>query len=324
MGRSALAVLVPLTLLALPAAAASADPAPPPAGLMVFICQAGSQWDLFAWEPGGGEAPRRLTETPVDELSPSLSADRTRVAYTDSAGALWLLDLADGAAGGAPRRLSTAEEANRLLQPALSPDGGELLAVYRADRARDETDLVIRRTAPGGAAEASFGPAWEPLKGAAATWRLPMVSSQFSPAWAPDGRRFAFTHLHARWTGSVISEIWEARVDHSLGRQLTLLDGFCDEPAWSPGGDEIAFSCDRPDQFEIYAVAVDTRRVRRLTNDPAADTSPVYGPDGRYLAFDSTRDGIPALYLLDLRGGGVEKLHPFPDGDRPCKEPDWR
>lgn len=292
-------------------------------GLMVFVCQTGDQWDLYSWVPSGGSPPQRLTSTPHDELSPSLSADRRLVAYTDSTGAVWLLDLKTGDR----QRLSTADEENRLLQPAMAPDGRTVLAVYRAERSRDETDLVARLTpgTPDPDDDAPlFGPAWEPLAGGSSTWRLPMLSSQFSPTWAPDGRRFAFTNLHSRWTGTIISEIWEARVDHSVARQLTLLDGFCDEPSWSPTGDEIAFACDQPDQFDLYTVSTKTREVRRLTDHPASDSDPAYGPDGTSLVFVSTRDGAPALFLLDIEGGGIERLHPFPDGDRQCKEPDWR
>jgi TolB protein len=155
-----------------------------------------------------------------------------------------------------------------------------------------------------------------------------MLSSQFSPAWAPDGRRFAFTNLHARWTGSLVSEIWEAWLDHSHARQLTLLDAFCDQPAWAPDGTAVAFSCDRPDQYELYRVSLPERRVDRLTHHPARDTDPVYAPDGRRLVFVSTRGGGEGLYLLPLAADGAPgdaiPLDPFPGEERPCQAPDWR
>jgi Tol biopolymer transport system component len=292
---------------------------------MAFACEAGGQWDLFAWDPFGARPPRRLTSTPLDELKPSLAPDRSRVVYADSGGHLWALELA----GGEPRRLTEDGEDNLFLQPAAAPGGRSVMAARRYERSQDDTDLAIREL-PGAAGDDPeaeppvYGPAWETLAGDRPTRVLPMVSSQFSPAWAPDGRRFAFTNLHARWTGSIVSEIWEARVDHSYVRQLTLIGAFCDEPAFSPSGTEVAFSCDHPDQYEIYAVDVRSREVRRLTEHPASDQDPVYSPDGRFVAFVSTRSGHPAIHLLDLGAGTISELRPFSGEPHACRAPDWR
>lgn len=289
-------------------------------GRMVFTAQEGGQWDLYAWDPGGGAPPRRLTRTPIDEIGPSLSPDRQSVVWTDSAGDLWSLDLA----GGEPMRVNVDAERGLFLQPALGP-GGALLVARREDPAHDDTDLAIRSMAGGGGnGDVLYGPAWELLVEPAELRRLPMLSAQFSPAWAPDHRRIAFTHLHARWTGNLISEIWEARVDHSYARQLTLLDAFCDQPAWSPDGRSIAFACDREGGYDLYEVDLEDRSVRRLTEGAGTDTEPAYGPGGRHLAFVSVRSGVPLLYLLDRATGSVSALTPFGDEERPCKDFDWR
>ncbi len=323
-------VLATLLMIAAGAAANGASGAPRgrPGTLMVFTCEAGGQWDLFAWDPFGSAAPRRLTATPVDELKPSLAPDRQRVVYSDSAGHLWALELA----GGEPRRLTEDGEGNLFLQPAVAPGGRTVMLARRYERSQDDTELAIRELRPGGSPDAGqpgvgqpiYGPAWELLAGDTPTRILPMVSAQFSPAWAPDGRRFAFTNLHARWTGSIIAEIWEARLDHSQLRQLTLIGALCDQPAFSPSGGEIAFSCDHPDQYELFAVDVRSRELRRLTEHPASDQDPVYGPDGRFLAFVSTRSGRPAIHLLELAEQAVIELVPFLGEPRSCQAPDWR
>ncbi len=47
---------------------------------------------------------------------------------------------------------------------------------------------------------------------------------------------------------------------------------------------------------------------RRLTNSPKHDRHPRWSPDGKWLAFESTRDGDSQVYLLPLDGGEPKKL----------------
>jgi TolB protein len=47
---------------------------------------------------------------------------------------------------------------------------------------------------------------------------------------------------------------------------------------------------------------------RRLTNEPAADTTPVWSPDGRFLLFVSERDGNANLYLIEVDSGATHQV----------------
>jgi len=77
------------------------------------------------------------------------------------------------------------------------------------------------------------------------------------------------------------------------------------EPALSPDGSEIAFASGG----DIWTVPAGGGAARLLVTDPATDSRPLYSPDGKYLAFLSTRGGgLPNLYLLDLTNGGVRRL----------------
>ena len=51
-----------------------------------------------------------------------------------------------------------------------------------------------------------------------------------------------------------------------------------------------------------------TRRVSRLTNDPAIDTSPCYSPDGSQIVFNSDRGGSQQLYVMNADGGDVQRI----------------
>ena len=76
--------------------------------------------------------------------------------------------------------------------------------------------------------------------------------------------------------------------------------------AWSPGGDQIAFT-DSPDgeNGDVFLVEVADGRVERLTEDPAWDHMPVWGPDGDRLLFTSYRSGTERMYWLDLESRAV-------------------
>jgi hypothetical protein len=69
---------------------------------------------------------------------------------------------------------------------------------------------------------------------------------------------------------------------------------------------QVAFSgnVETSDNFDIYVKLIGSEPVRRLTRDPAADTKPVWSPDGRWIAH--ARDAKGAMLVSPL--GGSERL----------------
>ena len=55
-------------------------------------------------------------------------------------------------------------------------------------------------------------------------------------------------------------------------------------------------------------VDVSTGQETRLTEHLAADVAPTWSPDGKQIAFLSSRDGSWAVYILDLESGQAQKL----------------
>jgi len=321
------ATTAPATALAV-ASAATATPSPADEGtVMVFVAEQGGQFDLFAWDPFSTKAVRRLTSTPFDEITPSLSPDGSLVVHGDTSGRLWVRPL-----DGSPARpLLAAEDDGLGLQPAVGPDNRSVLYVRRRDRSRDDTNLALvdlnrQGTAHVGAdSPLRRGPKWSRVPGTKpASSQLSMIASQFFPAWDRDGKRAVYGHLHSRWATKVVSEIWIARIDASWSRQLTLTDALCVEPSWSPDGREIAFSCDRDGSFDIYVVDVETRELTKVVDGDSADTDPVFSPDGKHLAFVSRRSGSEQLWLLERSTGELTMLKPFGDSTPTCRGLDWR
>ncbi|MBM3765105.1 MAG: peptidase S41 [Acidobacteria bacterium] len=76
------------------------------------------------------------------------------------------------------------------------------------------------------------------------------------------------------------------------------------EPAISPDRKEIAFVSGG----DIWTVPAQGGEARLLISHAANDTRPLYSPDGKRLAFLSTRDGAANAYVLELSSGVITRL----------------
>ncbi|HWC96444.1 MAG TPA: S41 family peptidase [Candidatus Sulfopaludibacter sp.] len=76
------------------------------------------------------------------------------------------------------------------------------------------------------------------------------------------------------------------------------------EPALSPDAAEIAFISGG----DIWTVPARGGEARLLVSHPATESAPHYSPDGKYLAFTSTRTGGGDVYLLTFATGDLKRL----------------
>ena len=77
----------------------------------------------------------------------------------------------------------------------------------------------------------------------------------------------------------------------------------------SPDGREIAFIVGG----DIWTVSTNGGVARLLVAHPANESRPLFSPDGRMLAFVSTRTGGGDIYVLDLASGTLSR-RTFNDG----------
>lgn len=75
-------------------------------------------------------------------------------------------------------------------------------------------------------------------------------------------------------------------------------------PAISPDGQTIVFSY----KGDLFTVPVTGGAARQLTTNPAYDAYPVWSPDGRRIAFASTREGSFDVYVVGSTGGTPTRL----------------
>jgi dipeptidyl aminopeptidase/acylaminoacyl peptidase len=92
------------------------------------------------------------------------------------------------------------------------------------------------------------------------------------------------------------------------------------EPAISPDGRTVAYSVATNDwaakkkTVALWRIDADGKNARPLTFSGAKDEHPFFSPDGRTLAFVSTRTGDAQVFFLPLEGGEPEQKTFFPGG----------
>jgi hypothetical protein len=97
-------------------------------------------------------------------------------------------------------------------------------------------------------------------------------------------------------------------------------------PSWSPDGKQLVFSAmDMSGYNDLYIFTLETRAMRRLTNDYYDDRDPAWSPNGGGIAFSSDRtsfgpEGKYNLFLYNLETGTIEQLAA---GDENYHSPSW-
>jgi TolB protein len=316
------------------------------AGTIAFLRdEVGGRTGLFAIEPDGSGL-RRLTPSGSAIASYQWSPDRSRMAYLESQGALWVMRR-----DGAGRQLLAAS--SPLRSPwvlSWSPDG-KAIAVLARDPAEGPstpatkgfriivipTDGRAPRRLPAGDVGDVGGLAWSPRGDEIAygtngtVWvirsdgsgRHPLhIYGLDGPTWSPDGKLLGFVGLvrhrryFARYGGIYVSD--------PDGSNLHLVTGHAYNEygfAWSPDGRNILYG--RQNQEGIYIIGADGRNNRRVTRDSPRPTefgALTWAPDGRSIAYATDRTGNGDIYVIDANGHNKVRLTNSAANDH---DPSW-
>jgi len=139
----------------------------------------------------------------------------------------------------------------------------------------------------------------------------------FSPTWSPKGDEIAFMGIQ-----NSQGDIYSYNLKTKKVQQITN-DVYSDlEPAWSPDGEQLVFVSDRGNNtaplastenirmynenfynLDIYITDRDGKEIKRITNSPSLEQTPVFSPKGDRLAYTSDRSGINNIYIYNLNSG---------------------
>ena len=259
-------------------------------------------------------------------------------------------------------RLITIEdlyEFKFLSRPRISPDGQRVAYVL--------TEIDARKHAYRSAI-------WEtPASGGEARRLSAEPANASDPSWSPDGHWLAFVSEREgevsrkaseeqKKLGKGKAQIWLLPTNGGEASQLTFLPHGASTPVWSPDGQWLAFSAPvgpldeegedgKPNpkvrvidrlwykldgagfiyerRSHLFLLNVAGGEPVQITDGDWDDGDPTWSPDGKTLAFVSSREEdrwrapSPDLYTLAIDEGKAGELHRLTDGNVSCAAPAW-
>ena len=129
---------------------------------------------------------------------------------------------------------------------------------------------------------------------------------EFDPAYSADGKYYRY--LKAVGTLSVGLVICSREEQNEI--QLAPGSGFSGyrSPAIAPDSSQLLFSFAEGGRQDIFAVGIDGKNRRAITDGKGINIWPDYSPDGSQVAYCSTRDGNYDIYLMKPDGSDLKRL----------------
>jgi TolB protein len=125
-----------------------------------------------------------------------------------------------------------------------------------------------------------------------------------SPRVSPDNSLIAFSSLGRDGFQIKMFSLLLGRLVH-----FDSVGGTNISPAWSPSGQQLAFSSSRTGDPEIWISDPQGAVAHRITDYKGPDVSPTWNPKtGAQIAWISGRTGLPQLYIMDADGSGVTRM----------------
>ncbi len=242
-----------------------------------------------------GHNKHQVTHLGTDSLSPRVSPDNSRLAFSSFGKDGWEIRILSLKTH---HYLRFHEPGGTALSPAWAPDGKQLAYSLAANGNPDiytcnanGTDLR-RITAFLGP---NVSPVWNPKTGTQLAW----VSGR---------------------TG--LPQIYVMDSDGSNVSRMTD-GGYATSPSWSPNGQLLAFAWDRhygpgaPGGEDIYIMDIASHRWEQLTHGEGVNDFPSWSPDGRHLVFQRKIGNRTNIWTMLANGTHQQQLTHNGDSSMP-------
>jgi TolB protein len=228
-----------------------------------------------------GENPRRVTATRTLNGFPAWSPDARAIGYTSwrrGQPQIFVSHIYEGTLD----EVTKGPGENWL--PAWSPDGTRIAFASTRD---GNSEIYVANRDGSNVRRITNNPAID-----------------ISPTWSPNGIEIAFTSDRS---GS--PQIYTMSADGLGNVQRLTSESYCDRPTWSPPPfNEIAFASRNGPGHDIKVIDMSTRQVRQLTFGEGDNESPAFAPNGRHIAFTSTRSGKAQVFVMARDGKDLRQI----------------
>jgi TolB protein len=230
-----------------------------------------------------GARQTRITISRAQDISPVWAPDGRAIAFSSWRSGYQDLYVIFPYGGPAIQNPTQGTASKQSWLPAWSPDGSRI--AFTSSRDGNPEIYVMNRDGSG-------------------VQRLtnhPMIDS--TPTWSPTGTQIAFASDRS---GS--PQIYVMNADGTGLVQITR-ESWCDRPTWSPAPfNEIAYSSRMGGGNNIRIYEFQTQATRTVTDGIGNNESPAFAPNGRHLAFVSSRAGRDQIFTIARDGKDLRQI----------------
>jgi len=230
-----------------------------------------------------GARQRRITISKALDITPVWSPDARSIAFGSWRSGYQDIYILFPYGDGVLQNPTKGNAARQNFLPAFSPDGTKIAYTSTGD---GNSEIYVMNRDGSNRQRLTNHP-----------------NIDVTPTWSPTGTQIAFTSDR---TGT--PQIYIMNADGTGLQQITR-ESACDRPTWSPAPlNEIAYSSRAGGGNIVKIFDFATRSTRALTEAIGNNESPAFSPNGRHVAFVSTRAGKEQIFTIHRDGSGLRQI----------------